>query len=221
MRRSTNHVISAFAACLVLHALPATPVYAHCDGLDGPVVTAAKAALAAGNVDLVLVWVRPEHDAEVRRAFQQTLVVRRLSAEAEALADMYFFETVVRLHRLGEGAPYTGLKPAGRDLGPAIPTADAALESGDAAPLVQLLTEQLQRGVTEHFDQVMQLKTYATADVQAGRRFVAAYVAFVHYVEAAYGAAATSAHGHYPMHQAPRGEEHGRSRHAAGDARNR
>jgi hypothetical protein len=210
MRRITKHVMLALAALLALHVLRAPPVHAHCDGLDGPVVNAARAALGAGSVELVLVWVRPEHEAEVRRAFEQVLAVRRLSAEAEALADMYFFETVVRLHRLGEGAPYTGLKPAGRDLGPAIPAADAALESGDVAPLVQLLTEQLRTGVMEHFDRAIQLRTYTTADVEAGRQFVEAYVAFVHYVEGTYGAAKASAHGHDPMHEAMGGEEYAR-----------
>lgn len=41
---------------------------------------------------------------------------------------MYFFETVDRIHRAGEGEPHTGLKSAGRDLGPAIPAADKAIE---------------------------------------------------------------------------------------------
>jgi hypothetical protein len=36
-----------------------------------------------------------------------------------------------RLHRPGEGAPYTGLKPAGQDFGPVIPAAEHAIESRD------------------------------------------------------------------------------------------
>jgi hypothetical protein len=47
------------------------------------------------------------------------LCVRTLDLEAKALADRYFFETLVRLYRAGEGAAYKGLKPAGRDLGAA------------------------------------------------------------------------------------------------------
>ena len=95
------------------------PVYAHCDGMDGPVVKAAQAALAKGDVNLVLIWVRKNDETEIRQAFERTVNVRKLSPEAKELADTYFFETLVRIHRAGEGAPYTGLKPAGRDLGPA------------------------------------------------------------------------------------------------------
>ena len=40
------------------------------------------------------------------------------------LSDQFFIKTLVRVHRAGEGAPYTGIRPAGTDLGPAIPAAD-------------------------------------------------------------------------------------------------
>lgn len=102
-------------------ALSSNLVSAHCDGMDGPVVIAAQKALAKQDVNLVLIWVQKEDEQELRDVFDQTLRIRELSAEARELADRYFFETLVRIHRAGEGAPYTGLKPAGRDLGPAIP----------------------------------------------------------------------------------------------------
>ena len=79
--------------------------FAHCDGLDGPVVNAARKALATNNVNYVLVWVQKENEPELRTVFQQTLAVRKLSPESQALADRHLFETVVRLHRAGEGAP--------------------------------------------------------------------------------------------------------------------
>ena len=44
-------------------------------------------------------------------------------------------ETVIRLHRAGEGAAYTGLKTAGADYGPAIPAAEYAVETGDLVKL--------------------------------------------------------------------------------------
>src|SRR5512145_342421 len=96
---------------------------AHCDGLDGPVVSAARRALDAGDGRLVLGWVPARDEAELRRVFEQTRRVRAI-AEAREVADTHFFETLVRLHRAAEGAPYSGLAPAGRDLGPAIPAAD-------------------------------------------------------------------------------------------------
>jgi hypothetical protein len=82
----------------------------HCDTLEGPVVMTAKAALDKGDVTPVLKWVKKEHEGEIREAFKNTLAVRKMSPEARKLADKYFFETLVRIHRAGEGAPYTGLQ---------------------------------------------------------------------------------------------------------------
>ena len=176
-------------------------VLAHCDGMDGPVVKAAQKALEAGNVNLVLIWVQKADEVEVRKAFDQTIIVRKLSPEAKALADRYFFETLVRLHRAGEGAPYTGLKPAGRDLGSAIPAADKALEAGSIEPLLKLLSDAVQAGTGEHFKHAMAKKHFDKNDVEAGRQYVKADVEFVHYVERIYQVTKNPAHGHYSEHE--------------------
>ena len=170
-------------------ALVTVSAYAHCDGLDGPVVTAAKEALAKGDVNRVLIWVQKDDEPGIRKAFEQTMAVRKLGAEAQELADMYFFETVVRVHRAGEGAPFTGLKPAGRDLGPAIPAADQALASGDVAPLTALLVEHLRSGLATRFQQAMATRDFKSQDVDAGREHVERYVTFIHYVEGVHQAA--------------------------------
>ena len=177
--------------------LGAAPAGAHCDGLDGPVVGAAKSALQTGSVNPALIWVRPQDADEINRVFQETLVVRKLSPQAQALADRHFFETLVRVHRAGENAPYTGLKPAGRDLGPAIPAADKALETGSEKALIQLLAEKVQEGISNHFKQVVEKKNFAPDDVAAGREYVEAYVKYIHYVERLYEAAEKSVAGHY------------------------
>ena len=176
-------------------------VLAHCDGLDGPVVKAAQKALETGDASPVLIWVQKKDEAEIKKAFQKTLAVRKLNPQARELADMYFFETLVRVHRAGEGEPYTGLKPAGRDLGPAIPTADKALESGNVEPLLKLLTEAMQTGIREQFKQAIAKKKFGKDDVSAGREYVKGYVEFVHYVERIYEAAKNPAEGHYPEPQ--------------------
>ena len=194
---------SLAVSLLVLVAVAPARVWAHCDGMDGPVVTAARKALDAGNVDLVLVWVQKADEADIRKAFERTLAVRQLNPQAKELADMYFFETVVRIHRAGEGAPYTGLKPAGRDLGPAIPAADKALQDGSVEPLVKLLTDTVQHGVREHFTAADAKKAFNPNDVEAGRKYVQAYVSYVHYVEGIYEATKTAAHGHYSESHAP------------------
>lgn len=173
-------------------------LWAHCDGLDGPVVTAARKALDTGNIDHVLIWVTKADENEVRSAFADARKVRQLNDEAQALADKYFFETVVRLHRAAEGASYTGLKPAGRDLGPAIPAADAALRAGSPDELVRLLTETVRHGVHARFEAAKDKKSFAPGDVAAGREYVDAYVTFIHYVERLHEAAARAPEGHYP-----------------------
>ena len=177
-------------------ALPARAL-AHCDGLDGPVVKSARAALEARNVALVAIWVQPQDEPEIRRAFEQTLAVRMLSPQAKELADRFFFETVVRVHRAGEGAPFTGLKPAGRDLGPAIPAADKALEGRSLEPLVTLLTDRMLDRLRQHFNGVVTARTYDVGDVAAGREYVRAYVEFIHYVERLYETSTAAAHGHF------------------------
>jgi hypothetical protein len=179
-------------------AFAAQGVRAHCDGLDGPVVGAARRALAAADPAEVLIWVQPADEAAIRDAFAQALSVRKLGGDAKKLADTWFFETLVRVHRAGEGAPFTGLKPAGRDLGPAIPAADKALETGDARPLEKLLTEAVATGVREKFQAAKALRKFDKADVAAGRRYVAAYVAYIHFVERLHEDASRRAEGHFP-----------------------
>jgi hypothetical protein len=149
-------------------------------------------------VHRVLIWVQKPDEAEITEAFQKALAVRKLNAEAKELADRYFFETLVRIHRAGEGAPYTGLKPAGRDLGPAIPAADKALENASAESLLSLLTATMRDGLLEQFKHVMATKAFGKDDVEGGRAYVNAYVAFIHYVERSYEALKHPAHGHFP-----------------------
>ena len=102
----------------------------HCDTLDGPLAKLAEKALADRNLNVVLPWVRPEDEGEIRQAFDRAQAVRELGPQARLLADLHFLETLVRIHRAGEGAAFTGLKPAGLDLGPAVPAADSALATG-------------------------------------------------------------------------------------------
>jgi hypothetical protein len=106
-------------------------------------------------------------------------------------------EIMVRIHRAGEGAPFTGLKPAGRDLGPAIPAADKALETGDIEPVAKLLSEETRHGLQEQFKEALAKKTFDKNDVEAGRAFVKSYVEYIHYVERLHQAATSMAHHHF------------------------
>jgi hypothetical protein len=142
-------VIAAVVGCLVVATAP-IPASAHCDSLDGPVVTLARKALETGNVNF---------------AFEHTVSVRQLGPQAKQLADTFFFETLVRVHRASEGAPYTGLKPAGVDLGPAIPAADRALQQGSTEAVEKLLIGEIHKGLQQHFRAAASRKRFAPDDV--------------------------------------------------------
>jgi hypothetical protein len=172
------------------------PALAHCDSLNGPVVAAARVALKTGDVTSVLKWVKPDAEPEIRAAFARTLTVRSAGLEALDLADRYFFETLVRVHRAGEGAPYTGLKPADTDAGPAVKGADQALASGSVDALVTLVTSHIAEGIRQRFSHAMETKRHADANVEGGRAYVAAYVDYVHFVENLYLIATGKAQGH-------------------------
>jgi hypothetical protein len=198
-----------FAILLVFLAvllLPKNMLYAHCDTMNGPVVKAAQKALETGDVNLVLVWVQKSDEAQIEEAFQKTLAVRKLSLEAKQLADMYFFETLVRIHRAGEGVAYTGLKPAETQVDPGIEAADKALEKGSAEELLKSVTEAVHHGIHEQFTNAMAKQNFKKDDIAAGREYVKAYVEFIHYVERLYQAAKQPAEGHY--HESPSGDAH-------------
>ncbi len=177
----------------------------HCDSLDGPVVNAARLALDKGDVTPLLKWVRADDEKKIKTAFEHTLAMRKMSPDAKKFADMYFFETLVRIHRAGEGAPYTGLKPAGA-IDPAVALADKALENGSIDKLIKVLTNAMATGIRERFAQASEKQKHVDETVLSGREFVESYVEYIHYVEglhglihgnaAHHGEAADSKHGH-------------------------
>jgi uncharacterized protein DUF6448 len=203
-----------FTITSILALVPAA-ARAHCDTLDGPVVVTARAALEKGKVEPVLAWVAPGDEAEIREAFARTRSVRKGGKDARELADRWFFETVVRVHRAGEGAPFTGLKPEDTPQ-PAIAAVDAFAAGGDAKRVEELLVRAVREGLHAHLARLSAEKPPAS-DVAAGRRWVAAYVPFVHWAEAVHTAATEalghgSEHGgeHAKQHETAAAESHGR-----------
>jgi hypothetical protein len=171
-------------------------LFAHCDTMDGPVVIAAQKALASGDVSLVLIWVQKKDEAEIKEAFQKTLAVRKLGTEARNLADMYFFETLVRIHRAGEGVAYTGLKAAGAEVEPGIEAADKALASSSAEELTKHLSEAMRQAIHKQFTEAIARKNFKTDDIEAGREYVKRYVEFIHFVERVHQVLQQPAEGH-------------------------
>ncbi len=179
---------------------------AHCDTLDGPVVMTAKAALEKGDVTPVLKWVGKDDEKAIRELFKKTLVVRAKGSEAKDLADMYFFETLVRIHRAGEGAPYTGLKSEPAE--PIIAAADKALESGSVDGLVKHVTDAVAKGIRERYALTAERKKHADEGIDKGREFVEAYVEFTHYVERLHMDAGSSGVHHEGLKTEPPAEHH-------------
>lgn len=175
-------------------AIP-TQAGAHCDTMDGPVVKDARAALAAGKVTSVLKWIRPQDEQEIKDLFEQVITARMQGEPAKTLAERYFFESLVRIHRAGEGAPYTGLKPAGH-VEPVIAASDKALAQGNVDALVDNITRHMAEGIRRRFQATLREKQRIEDSVEAGRAYVRAYVEFTHYIEALHAAATGTAHAH-------------------------
>jgi hypothetical protein len=147
----------------------------HCDTLDGPVVTAAKRALEAGNVNLILPYAHAPAENEIKKAFDRTMTVRKQgNKEAIDIAELWFYETVVRLHREGEGASYTGLKPAGLEWGPVLPKVEKAMEKGYPNELIEFLSRAVEEQVNDRLKRFMETKNYDDNDVAAAREHVEA-----------------------------------------------
>lgn len=185
MTKTKMLIAAIFSAVLLFGAQSAQ---AHCDSLDGPVAKAVYKALDDGNVNPVLAYAPATAEAEIRAAFEKSRKVRGLGAEARMLADQAFMETVIRLHRVGEGATYTGLKPAGIDYGPVVPAAEHAVETGDLAKLKAVLTEEIEHALRERLAHVRELKKAplepkTAAEVPHSRERISAELGFIIFAE--------------------------------------
>lgn len=170
-------------AVLAASMLSGVVANAHCDTVDGPVVSDAKKSIVDNNINYILKWVKPEGEKELTKAFELSMKVRNLSPEAQTLADNYLFENLVRIHRAGEGAPFTGVKPSGSPVDEKILAADKSIEAGNLSPLEEFIPDDHKAELKERFEKVMSLKDFDANDVEAGREYIEAYVAFFHLAE--------------------------------------
>lgn len=182
---------------------------AHCDTLDGPVVQDARKALAAKDVTPVLKWVQAKDEQTVKDAFNKTLAAQ--GQKQRQAAENTFFESLVRIHRAGEGAPFTGLKPAG-EVEPVIAEADKAMTGGSPDGLIKMVTDTANRGINLRYEKVTEALKHKDESVQKGREYVAAYVEYTHYVERLQ----MDAQGHAAPHGEPAHKEHAAEIHEHG-----
>ena len=186
---------SAFAA-------PA-PASAHCDSYNGPVAQAALKALNANDVKLILPYVQPEAEAELTAAFKHVIEVRKSGGSSKELADRYFLETAIRLHRLGEGASFEGMT---REAVPAsIQTADKAMVSGSLDPVYEMMDQAIRKSVAEKYQAVVKAREEAAklGTVEAYREQAEAQLMFEKFIYELYTAASQAeahAEGQAPAH---------------------
>jgi len=159
------------------------PAFAHCDTMDGPLIADARQAIAQNNVNYVLKWVPAENEPEIRAAFDLMMKVSVYGPEAKDLSEKYFFDTLVRIHRAGEGVPFTGVKPSGTPIDEKILAADKAIETGNLSPLEDKIPEDKLPELASRFAKVMSLKNFNVNDVEAGRKYIEAYVQFFKFAE--------------------------------------
>lgn len=158
-------------------------LFAHCDSVEGPVVIAAKKALQTGNLNHVLIWVSEDDEAEIQNMFNKVNNVRNINEDVRNLADMYFYETVVRVHRMGEGVGYTGIKNENFKPEEGIEAADMAIENNSIKDILAHLDESEHEKVNHYFNELQNKRNFDLNNVKAGRKYVESYVHFIHYVE--------------------------------------
>ncbi len=181
--------VAVLSAILLLVLLSPTSMVSHCNTMNGLVVKAAKKALKTGSVNLVWIWIQPNDEAAIKESFDKTVKIRSVSPEVKELADMYFFETLVRIDRAGEGELYTGLKTADTQIDPCIEAADEPIDKGTTDDLLKHLHKTIDDGISKHFKEVLETTGYDRNDTSAGRSHVKNYVTFIHYIEQVYDAA--------------------------------
>lgn len=181
----TTLLLGAFL--LILSA----PTFAHCDSYDGPVIQDAYKALEKEDVSYIMKWIYAEQEKEVEALFHKTVALKGGDAEIYQIVEKHFLETLVRLHRETEGAPYTGLKPAGSTT-PIVQMADTSIANKDVETLLLNLGKHLDGVITEKYNKVAELSKVKDNSVAEGRAYVKAYVDYTHTLE---GIEAVMAHG--------------------------
>jgi hypothetical protein len=176
--------ISLFVGLIIsfILALPITSV-AHCDSYDGPVIIDAYKALETNNVSLVLKWISQEQEQEIISLFNKTYKLKSGDKQIYQIVEKYFLETLVRLHRETEGAPYTGLKPAGTTK-QIVVMSDNAINSKSVNDLVVKLNGHIEKVIREKFNLVSTLEKVKDQSPEKGREYVKAYVDYTHTLEA-------------------------------------
>lgn len=197
--KTLNHLKKLFGKTTMLLAAFmlafSMPIYAHCDSYDGPVIQDALKALDKGEVSYVLKWIEKDHEEEIKSLFKKTVALKNEDAEVYGIVEKHFLETLVRIHREGEGAGFTGLKPAGSATS-IVQMADKAIADENVNTLLTNLDRHIRRVISEKYEKVNTLSKVKDNSTEEGRAYVAAYVDYTHTLEAIEGALVGDTHHH-------------------------
>ena len=182
LKSMINNSMFLIATVIAMFAIAATNLNGHCDTWDGPVIKDGQKALKSGQINTVMKWIHKEQEEELKGVFDEALAVRKKGGKSREMADKYFLETLVRLHRESEGAPYTGLKPAG-STEKVVEFADKTIENGTSTDLIEKMTAKMREGIEKRYQKLKELEEKKSRSVEDGRRYVEAYVEYVHYVK--------------------------------------
>lgn len=172
-----------FTSLFAIMLFMVTPASAHCDSYDGPVIKEALQALETNKVELVYKWITPTQESEITDLFNKTYALKNGDKEIYEIVETHFLETLVRLHREMEGAPYTGIKPVG-SMTPLVEMADNSLETKEVESVVNAITNHLSEVIKERFEKAMELSKTKNDSPEKGREYVHAYVEYTHTLEA-------------------------------------
>lgn len=196
----SRKLATSFAAAVVavgIMVMSPLTASAHCDTMEGPTVGDGRKALESGNINYAIKWVQPAYDKEITDAFNLSLKVKDLGPEGMEIAEKYFYDTLVRVHRAGEGAPFDGVKPYGTPIDEKVAAADKSIEVGNLSPLKGMIEEEKLPELEERFEKVMALRNHDVNNVEEGREYIEAYVKFFKYAE---GEEDHGAHGKEAVH---------------------
>lgn len=202
-------ILGFMVAMAILLMLPLT-ANAHCDTMDGPTVADGKKAMEENNINYALKWVQPDYEEEIKQVFELSMKVKDLSPETKEIAEKYFFSELIRIHRTGEGAPFTGLKPSGTPIDEKVKAADESIAVGNLSPMEGLIEEEKMPELEERYNNAMALKDFDVNDVEAGREYIEAYVKFFKFAEGeedGHHVEATDAHSEETVGEDAHGEE--------------
>lgn len=166
----------------------------HCDTMDGPVVKAAKQALEKEDVKIIIPYAPKSSEKEITETFKKVISAKKSGKQAKEIAELYFFETVVRLHRAGEGAPFTGLKPAGLSEGPIIPIAEKAIEKESEDELITTLCDFTTKEIEDRFSKMLELKKRKEKSTDDARKYVSSMLGLQVYCHKIYLALTSRSH---------------------------